>query len=71
MVNQGQTESFITALTELGGPAGSGRLHEALQWNEAASSNAEDEPIAIVPGRLPDALTRRINRSGHCVPHRS
>ena len=35
MADQGQTESFIVPLTELGGSAGNGRLREALQWDDA------------------------------------
>ena len=54
MADQGQTESFIAALTELGGSAGNGRLREALQWDDATYSLVKDDLVAaglIVPGR--------------------
>lgn len=54
MADQGQTESFIAALTELGGSAGNGRLREALQWDDATYSQVKDDLVAagvIAPGR--------------------
>ena len=46
MADQGQKESFIAALTELGGSSGNRRLREALQWDDANYSGAKEELIA-------------------------
>lgn len=54
MADQGQTESFIAALTELGGSAGNGRLREALQWDDTTYSQVKDDLVVagvIAPGR--------------------
>lgn len=54
MADQGQKDSFVAKLTELGGSAGNGRLRDALQWNEAVYSVVKDELVAegaVTPGR--------------------
>lgn len=54
MANQAQKDRFVTALTELGGSAGNGRLCEALRWDEAAYNAVKDELVAegvVTPGR--------------------
>jgi len=54
MADQGQTENFIAALTELGGSAGNGRLREALQLDDTTYSQVKDDLVAagvIAPGR--------------------
>ena len=54
MADQGQTESFIAALTEFGGSAGNGRLREALRWDDATYSQVKEDLVAaglVAPGR--------------------
>lgn len=54
MLGQPQRDSFIEALTKLGGSAGNGRLREALGWDEdtySAVRSALIEEGAVVTGR--------------------
>ena len=46
MADQGQKESFIAALTELGGSAGNGRLLFVPHCYKADYSDTKEEPIA-------------------------
>jgi len=44
MADQAQKDRFVAALTELSGPAGNGRLREALQWDEAVYNPCRRPP---------------------------
>jgi type I restriction enzyme M protein len=54
MADQVQKDSFLAALAALGGSAGSGKLREALGWDEATYKDVKQaltDDGAIVPGR--------------------
>jgi type I restriction enzyme M protein len=54
MADQAQKDSFMAALTGIGGSAGNGRLRETLRWDEATYNAVRDELVAegiVIPGR--------------------
>jgi hypothetical protein len=69
MADQGRTESFIAALTGLGGSVGNGRLREALQWDGANYSGSRDSPNDVGSGRRLYALICGVESAGKSAPH--
>ncbi len=70
MADQGRTESFIAALTELGGSAGNGRLREVLQWDGATYSASKDDPNDVWPGCRLSTLLCGAKNAGKTAQHR-
>jgi len=46
MADQAKKDSFVTALIELGGSVGNGRLREALQWDEPTYTAVKEALVA-------------------------
>jgi len=69
MADQGHTESFIAALTELGGSAGNGRLREALHWDDATYSDSRDGPNDVGSGCRQYAPIYGVESAGESAPH--
>ena len=54
MAGQVRRDRFVAVLTELGGSAGNGSLHESLRWAEATHTAVKDELITegiVITGR--------------------
>jgi hypothetical protein len=70
MADQGRTESFIAALTGLGGSAGNGRLREALRWDGATYSDSRDDPNDVWSGRRLYPLFCGVESAGKSAQNR-
>jgi type I restriction enzyme M protein len=73
MADQGQAESFIATLTELGGSAGNVRLREALQWDDATYLQVKDDLLAagvIAPGRGRGGSVQLMSETDASVPEK-
>lgn len=70
MADQERTESFIAALTELGGSAGNGRLSEALQSDDATYSDFRDDPNDVWSGRRLYPLFCGVESASKSTQHR-